>query len=160
MLKSFSSLPRCAPQYQQKDILPEKNSLRVVGSSGLGIAFLLRCCDLLYFIKNKCELGIKCCAFCGGFMLCTPQLFCPISTGDSVLTSSGSRRICWHIQWTIPSLWPPFHRGSWAHLCYCYMFCFDLPHWVASFTFIELLIFSILPSERKVHASYFKRFSI
>lgn len=75
-----------------------------------------------------------------------------LSTGDSVLTSSSFWGICWHIQWTIPSLWPPFHRGCSIYLCYCYLFCLGLCR------FIELLIFSILALRRKVHPSYFKRY--
>lgn len=76
------------------------------------------------------------------------------STGDSVLTSSSFWGICWHIQSTVPSQWPHFHRGCSIHLCYCYLFSLGLCR------FIELLICIILAWGRKAHASHFKRFGI
>lgn len=44
-----------------------------------------------------------------------------------IVFSPPSWGICWHIQRTIPLLWPPFHQGCEVHLCYCYLLCRDLP---------------------------------
>lgn len=146
-------------------VLSEDVWKSIVRSSRPGISFLLRCCDLLYFIKNECELDIKCCAF-GGFILCTLLFFCPISTGDGVLTSSCSWGICWHIQWTIPSLWPPLPfslsqrlHGSFVLL----LFVLPWPSLPADCVWIYRIIdlqYSIFSLWRKVHPSYFKRFYI
>lgn len=95
------------------------NKPAVVRSSELEIAFLLGCCDLLYFIKNEWGLGIKCSAW-SGFIQCTLQFFSPVST------SLRSQGIWWQVHWTVPPLRPPFHWGCTVHLCRCYLFCLDL----------------------------------
>lgn len=125
---------------------------RVVRSSGLGIAFQLWCCDLLYFIKNECELGINCCAL-SGFILCT-LLFFLSCFHRGIVFSPPSCCICWHIQRTIPSLWPPIPppffsqrlHGSFVPLLFILPWSFLL---AGLQRFMELLISSISLKEKK-----------
>lgn len=50
VLKTFSSLPRCLSTVRGHAVWKRP---RVVRSSGLGVAFLLRCCDLLCFRTDR-----------------------------------------------------------------------------------------------------------
>lgn len=91
-------------------------------------------------------------------LFCAHCCFYHISTGESVLTFSSFWGICWHIQWTIPSLCPPFSQrlhSSFVLLLFALLWTYLL---AGLCRFIELLIFSILALGRKVHASYFQRF--
>lgn len=63
----------------------KKSGLSVVRSCGLGIAFLPQHGELLYFIKNECELGINRCGL-SGLILCTLLFSVLFPQGDGVIT--------------------------------------------------------------------------
>lgn len=123
-----------------------------VWSSGWWIAFLLRCYDLLHFIKNECEPGIEC-GVLGGFIQCTWLFFMSYFHRGKVFSPP---RLPGGLADLFAELFPHCDPLCMVHLCYCYFLCW--PSLLAGLCrFMELLLFSILASRREDHAFTFRK---